>query len=43
MAIYNTLINKAAIFKLYFNKSPFNLNLDNNRGKGSSTYNTTFK
>ena len=28
---------------LYFNKSLFNLDLDNNRGEGSSTYGTVFK
>jgi len=36
MAIYSTLVNKAAASRLYPN-----LDLDSNKGKGSSTYNTT--
>ena len=43
MAIYSTLEHKAAAFKLYFKESLFNPDLDNNRGKGFSTYNTTLK
>ena len=30
-------------FRAYFNKSLFNLNLNNNMGKGFSIYNTTLK
>ena len=29
--------------RLYFKESLFNLDLNNSKGKGSSTYNTTFK
>ena len=43
MAIYSTLVSKAAAFRLYFNKSLSNLDLDNNSSKGSSTYDATPK
>ena len=36
-------MNKAAASRLYFKESLSNLDLDNNRGKGFSTYNTTPK
>ena len=41
--MHSTLANKATAFKAYFNKSLFNPDLDNNIGKGFSTYNTTLK
>ena len=48
MAIYGTLANKAAASKLYTKESLFNQflsnpDLDNNGGKGFSTYSTTSK
>ena len=43
MAIYSTLKNKVAASRLYSKKSFFNLDLNNNRGKGSSIYNSIFK
>ena len=43
MAIHSTLVNKIAAFRLYFNKSLSNLDLDNSSSKGFSTYNTTPK
>ena len=43
MAIYSTLANKATAFRAYFNESFFNLDLNNNIGKGFSTYNAAFK
>ena len=43
MAIYSTLGNQVAAFKLYFKKSLSNLDLDNSRGKGFSIYNTAPK
>ena len=43
MAIYGTLGNKAAAFKLYSKKSLSNPDSDNNRGEGFNTYNTTSK
>ena len=43
MAIYGTLGNKAAAFKLYSKKSLSNPDSDNNRGEGSGTYNTALK
>ena len=48
MAIYSTLVNKAAAFRLYaeeslFNQSLSNPDLDNSGGEGFSTYNTAFK
>ena len=43
MAIYSTLVNKAAAFRLYFNKSLSNLDLDNSNSKGFSTCNTALK
>jgi hypothetical protein len=43
MSIYNTLVNKAKTFRLYFNKFLFNLDLDDSGDKDFSTYNTAFK
>ena len=43
MAIYGTLVNKVAAFKLYFKESLFNLDLNNSRGEGFSAYNITYK
>ena len=43
MAIYGTLGNKAAAFKLYSKESLSNPDSDNNRGEGFSTYNTALK
>ena len=43
MAIYGTLVNKVTASKLYSNKSLSDPDLDNNRGKGFSTYNTAPK
>ena len=43
MAIYSTLVNKAAAFRLYFNKSLSDLDSDDSRGKGFSTYNAAPK
>ena len=43
MAIYSTLVNKATASKLYFKESLSNLDLNNSRGKGFSTYNTAPK
>ena len=48
MAIYNTLANKAATFRLYaeeFLSNQFfsNPDLDNSGGEDFSTYNATFK
>ena len=37
MAIYSTLVNKAAAFRLYSNESLSNPDLDNSGGKGSGT------
>ena len=36
-------MNKAAVFKLYFNKSLSDLDLDDSSGKGFSTYNAAPK
>ena len=36
-------MNKIAAFRLYFNKSLSNLDLDNSSSKSFSTYNTTPK
>ena len=43
MAIYSTLVNKATAFRVYFNKSLSNLDLDNSKSEGFSTYNTAPK
>ena len=43
MAIYSTLVNKATASRSYSNKSLSDPDLDNSRGKGSSTYDTTLK
>ena len=36
-------MNKAATFRLYFNESLSNLDLDNNNSKSFNTYNTALK
>ena len=36
-------MNKAATFRLYFNESLSNLDLDNNSSEGFNTYNTAPK
>jgi hypothetical protein len=41
MVIYGILVNKIVASKLYFKEYLFDLDLDNNRGKGFSIYNTT--
>ena len=43
MAIYGTPVNKVAAFRLYFNESLSNLDLDNSSGEGSGTCNTASK
>ena len=43
MAIYSTLVNKVAAFRLYFNKSLSNLDLNNSSNKDFSTCNTAPK
>jgi hypothetical protein len=40
---YSILVNKVIASKLYSKESLSDLDLDNNKGKGSSTYNTAFK
>ena len=43
MAIHSTLANKVLASRVYSNKSLSNLDSDNSRGKGFSTYNITPK
>ena len=43
MGVYSTLWNKIAAFRSYFKKSLSDLDLDNNKGKCFSIYNTVFK
>jgi hypothetical protein len=43
MVIYSTLVNKAMASKLNSKESLSNLDLNNSRSKGFSTYDTAFK
>ena len=43
MAIYGTLVNKVAAFRLYSDESLSDPDLDNSGGKGSGTCDAAFK